>query len=499
MRCLHRPLAHLEESGCPVIHVIMSRNVKISSALLGFVALPSALALAAVPQTFHQSTATRQPADTLIAVSEDRPVSISAGGLPTVEPHLAADPRNADHLVAGVFLVRKQGDPRRPNSEFQSTCAALTSFDAGRTWARHDFSVLECIDPWVAIRTDGSAIFSMLGKLPSSRDHGLHVFRSTDGGLTWNDRPVALGSGHDHPTMVVDTTRGSFGGSVYLASYHAGRGTEGTSRRDAVFVARSVDGGFTFNEPTRIIASNLSGFAMNPAVLADGTLTVPFINFGRAIAGGEFAFFSPGAPSWMVLSTDGGRTFSVPLFVNDVCAGGFPELAVDASNGPYRNRLYWLCHDRTSEHIYITRSADRGETWSDPIVLNGSSGRIPYIQNVAIAVNRDGVVGISWYDARNDPREYRGSFRCQELFFTASLDGGRTFLPDVKVSSAENCPDTPGNDETGRRWNAGGDYHGLAAAADGRFHLLWADSREGIYQLRTATVRVHSMIARGDQ
>jgi len=30
----------------------------------------------------------------------------------------------------------------------------------------------------------------------------------------------------------------------------------------------------------------------------------------------------------------------------------------------------------------------------------------------------------------------------------------------------------------------------LAAAADGRFHLVWADSREGIYQLRTAVVRV---------
>ena len=129
------------------------------------------------------------------------------------------------------------------------------------------------------------------------------------------------------------------------------------------------------------------------------------------------------------------------------------------------------------------------ETWSDPVVVNRSSYFRP-VQTAAIAVNRDGIVGISWYDARNDPREYRGTFRCQEVFFAASLDGGRTFLPEVKVSTAENCPDTPANGEAGRLFVAGGDYHGLAAAADGRFHLVWADSREGIYQLRTAVVRV---------
>jgi hypothetical protein len=76
------------------------------------------------------------------------------------------------------------------------------------------------------------------------------------------------------------------------------------------------------------------------------------------------------------------------------------------------------------------------------------------------------------------------------VFFTASRDGGETFLPEVKVSSAENCPITPANGEAGWRWPTGGDYHGLAADAAGRFHLVWADSRDGIYQLRTASATV---------
>jgi hypothetical protein len=144
-----------------------------------------------------------------------------------------------------------------------------------------------------------------------------------------------------------------------------------------------------------------------------------------------------------------GRTFSVPLLVTDVCSRSFSQLGVDAS-----------------------------------------PGRPGPVHNPIIAVNRRGVVAISWYDAREDPRSYRDSFRCQHVYFAASLDGGSTVLPDVKVSSAENCPDTPANGEAGARWKAGGDYHGLAAAADGRFHLLWADSREGIYQLRTAHVEI---------
>lgn len=216
---------------------------------------------------------------------------------------------------------------------------------------------------------------------------------------------------------------------------------------------------------------------------------VPFINFARTKMDGQHDLFER-APSWVMTSADGGKTFSVPLFLTHVCAEDWPGLAADASKGPYRDRLYWVCHDRPNEHIYLNFSADRGETWSEPVVVNAGSGRNPRVDDAVIAVNREGVVAVTWYDARHDPRGYRGDFRCQELFFAASLDGGRTFLPEVKVSSAENCPDTSANGEAGRRWPAGGDYHGLVAAADGSFHVLWADSREGIYKLRTATVRV---------
>ena len=108
-------------------------------------------------------------------------------------------------------------------------------------------------------------------------------------------------------------------------------------------------------------------------------------------------------------------------------------------------------------------------------------------------MNRDGVVGVAWYDARNAGERYKHEFVCLEIYFTASLDGGSTFLPEMKVSSEKSCPMRPQNEEVGWRFPAGGDYMGFAAAPDGQFVLLWADSRSEMYQLHTATLKVGAL------
>lgn len=415
------------------------------------------------------------PSDSLIVVAQDRPVRIGATGFPTIEPHLAADPRDPGHLLAGVALVGRLGDPRRPDFEFEVKCAALTSFDAGVSWRRHDFSPRSCLDPWVAIGPGGQAVFLALD---GSR---LVVFRSSDGGRTWNDSAATLERHQDHGTLSLDTGTGPFSGSVYAVSTQGVR-LDSVRSRTAVFVARSSDWGATFAAPARVIPSNLHLVAMNSVVLSDGTLVVAFVtHLGTTTA------------SWVIRSGDGGKSFSEPLFVTDVCGREFTHVVADASAGPHRDRIYWVCSD--GYRVHVLRSADRGETWSTPVLVNrGSRGNRVAIP--AIAVNRSGVVAVSWYDARDDPREYRGNFSCQQLFASASLHGGQTFVAEVKVSSTENCSDTPLNGEAGRRWPAGGDYHGLAAAADGRFHVMWADSRDGLYQLRTAIISVRGDLAK---
>lgn len=411
--------------------------------------------------------------DTIVVAVPDRPVAINAGDLAAIEPHLSAHPRDPNHLLGGVFLIRRLGDPRDDNFAADMVCSALTSFDAGLNWHRHDFPDPSCADPWTAFLPNGNALFVGLGKA------GLQVFRSADGGRTWNDSPFNLGPRHDHGSIGVDAGAGPRRGSAYVAAHESIRDSAGR-RRAAVMVARSGDGGATFGPPARIVSSNLPAFANNPVVLSDGTLVVPFVTYARGtVKEGRLD------QAWTLMSSDGGASFSVPRFIAD-CVGHWGQLAADPTTGSFRDRLYFVCWDEDNRKIRVYHSADQGETWSPPAVLNQGDGPA---QTAAIAVNRDGVVGVSWYDGRDDPRGYRDSFACQHIYFSASLDGGQAFLPAVKVSSAENCPDTPANGEAGRRWKAGGEYHGLAAAADGKFHLLWTDSREGIYQLRSAVVQ----------
>ncbi|HEX7296722.1 MAG TPA: hypothetical protein VF251_13270 [Pyrinomonadaceae bacterium] len=70
---------------------------------------------------------------------------------------------------------------------------------------------------------------------------------------------------------------------------------------------------------------------------------------------------------------------------------------------------------------------------------------MPWIKfaNPAIAVNRDGIVAVSWNDRRDDPQA-----RCWRLYAALSVDGGEHFLPAQRLSSAPTCTNTPSNWET---------------------------------------------------
>jgi hypothetical protein len=414
-------------------------------------------------------------------VQGDRPMGTEGPRLPTTEPHLAADPKDGNHLVAAAIVVKA-----RDLSAFD--CAAFVSFDGGGAWTRHDFSFSECADPWVAIGEDGTVLLTVLAGHQDAGPPDLLVFRSQDGGRTWLG-PLSLGTGHDHETIAVDRSRGPHRGSFYVTSQtDAEEGGIGGKGRSVAFVARSSDGGRSFPSPARLFVSNLSLNTHTAVVLSDGTVVVSYQDYARQTDQGQF--WLERERSWVLTSSDGGKTFSVPMLVSEVCSKSFPTLAADPSPGSFRDRLYWICTSDHYEGIYLHHSSDRGERWTRPIRVNQGSGTSPYVRTPSVTVNRDGVVGIAWYDGRNAGERYKREFICQEIYFTASLDGGHTFLPEVKVSTEKSCPMSPENGEAGWRWPAGGDYMGLAADAEGRFVLVWADARAGAYQLRTATLKV---------
>jgi hypothetical protein len=129
-----------------------------------------------------------------------------------------------------------------------------------------------------------------------------------------------------------------------------------------------------------------------------------------------------------------------------------------------------------------------------------------------IAVNNDGIVGVSWHDFRHSlPMSQRDNGIAQQSkerndeYFAASVDGGATFLPAVRVSTQSSVYANrqfweidSGNGANAIEVGPGlsyraddGDYSGLTADARGIFHPFWASWRGTPWQqVYTAAIRV---------
>lgn len=104
----------------------------------------------------------------------------------------------------------------------------------------------------------------------------------------------------------------------------------------------------------------------------------------------------------------------------------------------------------------------------------------------AVAVNRDGIVGVSWYDRRGLPDVDLGDHRSDHrgtggnVRLRVSLDGGDAWPPSVQVNQ------TPIKTKV---WDLR-DTAGLITHADGTFHPFWIDDRTGVLQVWTTAVKI---------
>jgi hypothetical protein len=258
-------------------------------------------------------------------------------------------------------------------------------------------------------------------------------------------------------------------------------------------------------------------------VLSDGTFIAVFGELKDYWSGLSPGKVQPNAEGQsnallrVLLSRDGGASFEPAVTVGDFYmdwpprhTSAIPYLAADPGSESFQDRLYVVWPDLRSGRleILLSRSVDGGSTWSPPRRVNddgppGDGAEFHHFLPV-VAVNPEGVVGVMWYDRRNS-----GDGLGWTIHFSASLDGGDTFLPSVPVSA----PNTYGGQEewsllgrvsvpsdsvapltvavslTGFHFN-GGHTAGMAASSDGVFHPFWIDNRTGVAQVWTARVTV---------
>jgi hypothetical protein len=431
------------------------------------------LVLGACVQWQAFTAAQRQPGMTHLEVDDDVVVTNADLKQNFREPYLAVNPNNPNHLIVAAM---------RETTRDQFVTDILVSVDGGATWKNGRPAVeMQRGDPWLALGRANVAYCVTLPRLARKVDAtesmGIYVYRSTDGGHSWSapaEVPFEHGGSYDKTSIALDTTGGPFDGQIYVLATQGWTGDRG-NRREGIIVARSTDHGVSFTVPLRFGPNNnlTHGVGHPPVVLSDGTLVVPF--FDMAVQGSET--FLKHSRLWVLTSRDGGASAGGSYLVAESVAALFPFVAADRS-ARHRDRLYiaWTGPQGDS-NIYVARSDDRGKTWSQSVPVNspGEDRRKRY--KPILAVDNDGVVGVAWRDSRDDATD-----RCTHVYFSASIDGGNTFTPGVSVSSQPTCSDD--------WWGGDGEYFGLAARGEGRFHVIWPDNRTGFYQLRANSVTV---------
>lgn len=408
-------------------------------------------------------------------VGKDTSVGEPPEGKFLVEPHLAAHPIDPGRLLAVGWAMEPDYS--------EAHCLTFTSSDGGETWTRRKLEVEGCADPWVTL-TPHRALLTTIGKHPALQDDArqLLAFFSADDGSSWSLVPQSLGRYHDGPRSLAageDT--------LYVTAGENWRDLSG-HLRFGVFVGRARPGTPHVETRNRVLPSNLNQVADGAAILSDGALIVTYDDYQRPVGGPERAFRSRDGAlearrAWAMISTDEGATFSPPMLVTESCYGRPTFLAVDTTDGPSRDRLYHVCGGDDYKSILLASSGSRGEEWTDASPIETPAEQVGSRREPQVAVNREGIVAVAWMDRRDDP-----SGDCYAPYFAASADGGATFSRPVRVASEVSCPDPARTGRAGGRFPTGGDYFGLVAAADGRFHVLWPDARDGVFELRTASV-----------
>lgn len=455
----------------------------------------------------------------------------------TVGPNVqvSKDRPSIMHGESAVGLDRK--DPRRliacsmaylPDKNVVSVLAYL-SLDTGKTW-RQVFEYADSQyagDPVCDFLPDGTAY---IGLLDLQAQESMKLFRSRDGGKSWTPSVFPSWPPLDREFVVVDRSGGANDGRVYMtAQFKNPKVIGGAAGQYSMGLWRSFDNGASFQRPVaRQVGSREHFHPGNPVVLSDGTVVCSFTQMLTDENGSELPFSDrrANAKLWVMNSTDGGDSLTDPVLLTDIFALRrrntgvvMPSLASDWSNSAFRDRLYIVWPDARSgrTQILFSYSSDKGKSWSRPRRVNDDrdfpEGQGPDDYLPTIAVNNAGVVGVMWQDRRDNPDNLGSSLR-----FAASIDGGDSFLPSVRVSENRRTYESVDHWSIQSRVNDSkinesrtklGEPHkitltlswfdydlvghtdGLTTAPDGTFYATWCDKRTGVMQLWGAVVNVN--------
>jgi len=263
-------------------------------------------------------------------------------------------------------------------------------------------------DPWMALSPDDQVHYAYLEYNCLNGDSGID-FTSTVDGVNWGPVHFLLGAGglSDKESIAVAPS-----GRIYAAWDEA-------YLNNQIQVSWSNDGGNTW--APFVVPTPTSGLGVIVATSPDGVVYLTWWDLGN-----DNILFD-----W---SDDGGLTWHSDIRVNDRAgsaqAWGAWQIPIPAMNvDPISGDIYvaWPDSRNNNLDIYMARSTDGGRTWSTNVRVNDDTGTTMQYM-VDLAVDRNGTVHAAWEDKRN------GNWN---IYYANSTDGGGTWSTNLRVSTED--------------------------------------------------------------
>jgi hypothetical protein len=341
-------------------------------------------------------------------------------------------------------------------------------------------------NPVLAADGAGNIYYSAVGG-PSGTLTFIAVSRSTDGGATFgapvDASPTATRPDRAQLEAWLTAEKASAGGTLYLAwtDYIV----DATDPAKILF-ARSTDQGATWSTPLVLSTVGVTFGSGSPgkvvsAVAPDGTIYVTWVD--QDVNEIRIARSDDAGLSFLNPVAGGGPVQAIHPFFEVAPDGPGPIVVILADTRADLavggdGTVYVVYPARASSadvgDVFLVRSTDRGRTWSTPLRINDdATTNNQWMPCVAVAAN--GVVGVMFYDRRNDPANVD-----TDVYLAQSVNGGLSFLPNRRITDVSFPPSRPDlTDPNPLSFFFYADYNRMVAQGND-FYMVWADNRDKV-------------------